>query len=115
LHLPFIWFLAQKLTGNTLQWTQFGKPEKVTYDFAMNVLHRQQTLLWSSHHSKVTPLQKIYGIGDNPASDIEGANRAGITSVLVKTGVYAGGDHEAHHLVEDVEEAVDKILKEVHL
>jgi ribonucleotide monophosphatase NagD (HAD superfamily) len=27
-------------------------------------------------------------IGDNPNSDIQGAIRAGITSILVRTGIY---------------------------
>ncbi|KAJ3413631.1 Actin- protein 3 [Chytridiales sp. JEL 0842] len=106
----------KKLTGNDLVWTQFGKPETVTYEYASVVLGEQRRRLWpaekhdpSSHPT--THFSNIYGIGDNPASDIDGANRFGFTSVLVKTGVYSGGPHDSHHLVEDVEHAVDLILK----
>ncbi|KAJ7039158.1 HAD-hyrolase-like-domain-containing protein [Mycena alexandri] len=47
-------------------------------------------------------------IGDNPESDIAGANAANWQSVLVKTGVFSGGkpSHEPTHQAEDVEEAV---------
>ena len=40
---------------------------------------------------------QIFGIGDNPASDIRGANRAGPpwVSVLVRTGVFRGGANSA--------------------
>ncbi len=56
---------------------------------------------------------QIYGIGDNPASDIRGANRAGHpwVSTLVRTGVFRGGANStsdpAQIVVEDVEAAVD--------
>ena len=61
-------------------------------------------------------------IGDNPLSDIQGANaREGWTSILVKTGVFnqetEGDDtgnskiHPADHVVEDLAEAVQLIMK----
>lgn len=34
-------------------------------------------------------------IGDNPKSDIEGGNRMGWTTILVKTGVYSGKSEES--------------------
>ena len=48
-------------------------------------------------------------IGDNPDSDIDGANRRGDSwvSILVRTGVFNGKDkanderHPAKHVVED--------------
>jgi len=53
---------------------------------------------------------------DNPASDIQGANNANgkITkwvSILVRSGVFGRGqsndvDHPAHHVVEDISEAL---------
>lgn len=57
---------------------------------------------------------QIFGIGDNPASDIRGANAAGApwVSVLVRTGVFRGpsggnsASDPAHIVVEDVEAAV---------
>lgn len=57
-------------------------------------------------------------MGDNPASDVRGANAAGApwVSVLVRTGVFsapAGCNSDpdpAHIVVEDLEEAVDAAL-----
>ncbi|KAK0212590.1 HAD-like domain-containing protein [Desarmillaria ectypa] len=51
-----------------------------------------------------------YMVGDNPESDIAGANGAGWSSVLVRTGVYdpihGSPSHKPTHEAEDVEEAV---------
>jgi ribonucleotide monophosphatase NagD (HAD superfamily) len=33
-------------------------------------------------------------IGDNPKSDIAGANKKGWTSILVRTGVFKGADND---------------------
>lgn len=54
-----------------------------------------------------------YAIGDNPASDIEGANGAGWESILVQTGVFKAdqGHHPAKHVVHDVKEALRLILE----
>jgi ribonucleotide monophosphatase NagD (HAD superfamily) len=36
-------------------------------------------------------------IGDNPEGDIEGANRKGWVSILVRTGLFQGdGNHPVH-------------------
>ena len=61
-------------------------------------------------------------IGDNPESDIAGANAKGWTSILVKTGVFdykaasstkLGNDKKnpAKYVVEDFEEAVELIYR----
>ena len=61
-------------------------------------------------------------IGDNPKSDIAGANAKGWISILVRTGVFdpkaasstkLGNDKEnpATHVVENFEEAVDLIYR----
>ncbi len=57
-------------------------------------------------------------IGDNPDSDIDGANRRGDNwvSILVRTGVFqspeANSDrHPAKYVVQDMEEAVNLIFK----
>ncbi|KAJ3059537.1 Haloacid dehalogenase-like hydrolase domain-containing 5 [Podochytrium sp. JEL0797] len=98
----------QQLSGKKLHYTMYGKPHKSTYDFAKRAIDENAFL---NHGSTAKVVERTYfGIGDNPESDIEGANRNGWTSVLVKTGVYEGGDHAAKILVEDVEEAVDVIL-----
>lgn len=53
-------------------------------------------------------------VGDNPPVDIKGANESGINSVLVRTGVFQGGENDienpAKYVVKDVSEAVNMIL-----
>jgi ribonucleotide monophosphatase NagD (HAD superfamily) len=56
-------------------------------------------------------------IGDNPDSDIDGANRRGEkwVSILVRTGVFQGGansdKHAAKYVAQDMEEAVQLIFR----
>ena len=56
-------------------------------------------------------------IGDNPDSDIDGANRRGDSwvSILVRTGVFQGGansdKHPAKYVVQDLEEAIQLIFR----
>ncbi len=52
------------------------------------------------------PLKAIYGVGDNPLTDIAGANGAGgpWRSALVRTGMFQGKGNDAAnpgHIVED--------------
>ena len=55
----------------------------------------------------------LYMVGDNPLTDIKGANAAGWVSVLVRTGMYQDGDdHTADVVVDTVTEAVDWILEQ---
>lgn len=64
------------------------------------------------------PFSNIYAVGDNPAADVRGANRAGHpwVSVLVKTGVFDGTlyancpNDPAHMVVDDVAAAVEAAL-----
>jgi ribonucleotide monophosphatase NagD (HAD superfamily) len=45
-------------------------------------------------------------IGDNPKSDIRGANSAGWSSILVRTGVFKGENDEedpAKYVVDNIE------------
>ena len=39
------------------------------------------------------PVHRVYAVGDNPHTDIAGANDAGVhwTSMLVRTGIFGGG------------------------
>ena len=61
-------------------------------------------------------LTRFYGIGDNPKSDIRGANKCGNhwTSILVRTGVFTGmgndDDDPADVVVEDVLDAIKYII-----
>jgi ribonucleotide monophosphatase NagD (HAD superfamily) len=55
-------------------------------------------------------------IGDNPSSDIAGGNKAGMTTILVKTGVFKfssktrnDAENPATHVVEDFEAAIKLI------
>lgn len=55
-------------------------------------------------------------IGDNPESDISGANKTeGWKSVLVRTGVFRGEDNDkefpADYVVDDIKEAIKLICK----
>ncbi|KAK7057445.1 HAD-like domain-containing protein [Favolaschia claudopus] len=101
----------KSLTGSEYPHVQFGKPTRATYDFAADVMrkHLQQMPDYDAH----SPLPPIYMVGDNPESDIAGANAAGWDSILVKTGVFSGGNptHIPTCIAEDVEEAVDWAIR----
>ncbi|KAI2625842.1 HAD-superfamily hydrolase [Hypoxylon sp. NC1633] len=98
-----------------LDYTVVGKPTVATYLYGEQVLrdHNEKTHRWR----KITT---VYMIGDNPESDVVGANsfksQHGIEwkSVLVETGVHAPGSvpsHQPHHVAKDVKEAVEWVLK----
>jgi HAD superfamily hydrolase (TIGR01456 family) len=71
-------------TGRALVYTLHGKPHPATYELALETLKEQL-------HGAAS-LSSVICVGDNPASDIQGANGMGglYTSVLVKTGVWQG-------------------------
>ena len=67
-------------------------------------------------------ISNFYMIGDNPKSDIEGANAKGWTSILVRTGVFKADDPEtsrdgndienpATYVVQDFKEAIELIFR----
>jgi ribonucleotide monophosphatase NagD (HAD superfamily) len=127
--LEGIW--AQLTDGKAdLLATKFGKPTREMYRYGEKAL-----LAWSDKiaasriddgdaagmQSSMPKLDKVYMVGDNPASDICGANRyvsaAGIPwrSILVESGVYKRGTrtvYEPHHIARDVNEAVHWVLKQ---
>ena len=108
--------LWREVTGGAdLQAKVGGKPHGETFDFA-------ERRLLAARGDGSKGLRQVYMVGDNPASDILGANSyespRGIdwTSILVKSGVYAGesppGDkYVPDVMVEDVWEAVEWALK----
>jgi len=120
--------LYKRLTGHHLHYTEIGKPTALTYSFAQQRLQElADQLALEPAATDATMLQqpstldRIYMIGDNPASDIRGANRAKgkWVSVLVETGVFMRHDEHhndpddpAHHIFRDVSRAVDHILTE---
>lgn len=98
-----------------LQYTQMGKPTRVTYDFAKDHLNTVARKMFG----RAEAIDSIYGVGDNVRADIRGANWNGVHSVLVKTGVFTDDEQDpvtthpdflAKTLVHDVDEFVDKLL-----
>ncbi|AOW00122.1 HAD-like domain-containing protein [Yarrowia lipolytica] len=81
--------LFTELTGYKLRSTIIGKPVRETYEFAEETLDD-----WRQKTFNLAPgsWEKVYMVGDNPASDIDGANRYGWESMLVRTGVFRDAD-----------------------
>lgn len=85
--------------GVQLQKTVIGKPFRMTYEFAEKrlVAHRRDLLGGREDGG----LRTVYMVGDNPESDIRGANTYGSpagtdwVSVLVRTGVHQEGQDPA--------------------
>lgn len=95
----------QLASNQTLKSTILGKPFKVQYDFAHSVLIDWRQKLIDNKTDELnqiipevdlapatSPFDKIYMVGDNPASDIKGANDHGWESLLLRTGVYQDED-----------------------
>lgn len=117
--LAFEGLWASVTGGAGLEKTIIGKPYHPTYEFAERRLRSHRKQLFGStglNH----PLRRVYMVGDNPESDIKGANGyespfgSAWTSILVKTGVYQSGEPTAvpKVITEDVESAVRWALKD---
>lgn len=102
--------------------TVIGKPYTETYSFAENLLLRHRDSLFGNAGGS-PPLKKVYMVGDNPESDIRGANSYdsphGVewVSLLTRTGVFR--DRPGHKptwepraIVDDVRAAVQYALKD---
>jgi len=102
--------------GVHLEKRMFGKPHQATFAFAENRLasHRKDLLGKGRTKIGMEGLRNVYMVGDNPESDILGANQyrspGGSTwhSILVRSGVYSGGEpaHKPKTIAEDVWDAV---------
>lgn len=111
--------LYEAVTGQKLVSTTIGKPSQTTYEYASKVLAEyQRQANRNGTCSEIARKGNVYMVGDNPMSDIQGANDFGWTSMLVKTGVFRGTREEgttgpipAHHCVENVLEAVETALR----
>lgn len=96
-----------ELNQQGLKLTILGKPFKVQYDYALKVLASLG----------VKGDQNVYMVGDNPASDILGANSYGWRLMLVRTGVFRDEDAEyaealpSDGIHDNVLEAVEHALK----
>eukprot|EP00644_Phytophthora_capsici_P012314 jgi/Phyca11/570744/estExt2_Genewise1.C_PHYCAscaffold_380320 len=93
--------LFTRTTGQKLEKTLFGKPQRTSFEFAESLIDAQ--------HQDV---ERIYMVGDNPKTDIHGANEAGgrWKSVLTLTGMHNGPEnheeHPAYEVVDDVAQAL---------
>jgi len=101
-------------TGHSLKTTVLGKPYSETYRCAELLLQKQASDLgYDSIHT-------IYAIGDNPITDIKGANAAGghWVSMLVHTGMFQPSqdkdnctENPASIVASDVYYAIAEILQ----
>ncbi len=108
--------------GAVLERTVIGKPYPATYRYAEDLLNTYRThLLGGKVPKQVGKLQRVFMVGDNPESDIRGANEYESahgtiwTSCLVKTGVFRDGTQPKYVpkvIVNDVLEAVRWSLKQ---
>ncbi|KAF2150334.1 putative HAD superfamily hydrolase [Myriangium duriaei CBS 260.36] len=106
--------------GVTLQKEVIGKPFQGTYEFAEKQLRRNRERIATESGRSLPPLRKVYMIGDNPESDIAGANNyksphgTEWVSVLVRTGVWRGGEpaHVPKMISKDVFAAVQWAMQD---
>lgn len=104
--------------GVELKKTIAGKPYQTTYEFAEHQLMRNRSRAFGAACRE--PLRNVYMIGDNPTSDICGANTFRSVhgsewhSILVRTGVYGGGEPEwtPNTISDNVQKAVAWGMKE---
>jgi len=98
-------FLYLQQYNHELNISLYCKPETTTFKYAEKFLQNKTT------HK----ISNIYMIGDNPKSDIRGANKAGFVSILTRTGVFQGeiNDPEdpATYVVQNIYEAIQLICK----
>lgn len=95
-----------------------GKPSQDTYEFAERRLRGIQKKLSGS--APAPDMRRVYMVGDNPASDIQGANdykspfNSLWHSILVQTGVWDGVKDpvpEPTVIADDVQDAVQWALR----
>lgn len=106
--------------GSHLHCNVMGKPFKPTYEFAEKTLLRHRHTMYDN---TAPELKRVYMVGDNPESDIRGANTFdsphGIEwiSLLTRTGVYKDRNGSSpswrpREIVDDVKGAVQWALKD---
>ena len=85
-------------------YTQYGKPTIGTYQYADNLLKHL-----FNQKTNINQKPQVIMVGDNPDSDIQGANNFGWKSALVKTGIYNKGEpnHKPSIIVDNVLKAVE--------
>jgi len=134
--------LYKEKTRKELQYTVFGKPFHQVYEYAIKLfanykfpklpnsnlntntssVNSVSSVSGGSNGSSVkfSSQTKIYAVGDNPLSDIKGANDAKWNSILVRTGVWQepnkanDTDNPAKYVCANVLEAVNLILQQTN-
>ena len=99
----------RQYTGRPLAYQLMGKPEPLTFRWAERMQQARADAMG------LGAVQRRYMIGDNTAADVRGANRAGWTSVFVRTGTIARGEAEDERpsvVCADVGEAVEWIVEQ---
>ncbi|BFZ64636.1 hypothetical protein YB2330_005786 [Saitoella coloradoensis] len=98
-------------SGKELKSTIIGKPHKLTYDYAVRVLSKWRAECYGVQAGEEMDKRRVYMVGDNPESDIRGANDNGLYSILVRTGVFRDAvnsdKYPAKKVCADVLEAVE--------
>jgi HAD superfamily hydrolase (TIGR01456 family) len=90
---------------------QMGKPHRINFDLAEEALRHQMK---KHEHFHGESLEAIYMIGDNPKSDVRGANARGRPwhSILVRSGNFRGEENDptdpADMVVDDAYKAIEK-------
>ena len=106
--------------GAALKKTVIGKPTQPTFEFTENRLRQNRKQIWGQVGLN-DPLRRVYMIGDNPESDIRGANDyesphgSQWTSILVRTGVYKGDGEPSCQpdiILDDVQKAVEWAIED---
>ncbi|KAK5091969.1 hypothetical protein LTR70_006146 [Exophiala xenobiotica] len=106
-----------------LKYNVMGKPHQPTYEYAEKLMVQSRKEAFGDDVQDRVPLEKVYMIGDNPESDIAGANNykslvgAQWTSVLTRTGVFRAAEGETPTVepkivVDDVRVGVEWALRD---
>ena len=119
--LPFVLalnaYLESAYGGMKAEFTSFGKPSKLTFEYAEEVLREQAAEFG-------VDITEIYMIGDNLSGDIKGPKlmEAGWNSILVQSGVYQPEDRDSLPAderptfeVKNMEEAIKKVIEKERL
>lgn len=120
--LEGVW--ASLTHGAELKKHLIGKPYRETYEFAeRRLMQHRASMFGEDINTNGNVLKRVYMVGDNPESDIAGANNyksdEGVEwkSLLTRTGVYRDGEgrrptHEPKAIVDDVKAAVQWALRD---
>jgi len=106
--------LYYECTGSQVLCVHFGKPHLIQFQYVERMLDQL-----NQNNGNNEKLSRFYMIGDNPETDIRGANNAGKNwrSVLVKTGIYKHEKTKLQNILptiitDDVSTAIDEILEQ---